>query len=80
MRRGAVRRELPPGEVPPYVASRLISVRAYDAGAMMIAASVCEGTAVAGALEEMFADSAVAYVHLHNAKRGCFSCRASRVA
>lgn len=80
VRRGAVRRELPPGEVPPYVASRLISVRAYDAGAMMIAASVCEGTAVAGALEEMFADSAVAYVHLHNAKRGCFSCRASRVA
>ena len=47
---------------------------------MMIVASVCEGTAVAGALDELFADSAVAYVHLHNAKRGCFSCRASRVA
>jgi len=79
VRRGAVRRDLQPGEVPSYVSGRLISVRAYDAAAMMIAASVCEGSAVAGALDELFADPAVAYVHLHNAKRGCFSCEAIRV-
>jgi hypothetical protein len=27
----------------------------------------------------MLDDGAVAYVHLHNALRGCFSCRADRV-
>jgi hypothetical protein len=79
VRRGAVRSDLAPGEVPDYVAQRLISLRAYDADAMIIAASVCEGTAVADALDGMFADAAVAYVHLHNAKRGCYSCLASRV-
>jgi len=79
VRRSAVRRDLQPGEVPSYVSGRLISVRAYDAGAMMIAASVCEGTGVAAALDELFADPTVAYVHLHNAKRGCFSCEATRV-
>jgi hypothetical protein len=79
VRKGARRRELEVGEVPPYVTSRLISVRAYDAGAMMIDAAVCEGPAVGAALDALFADPAVDYVHLHNAKRGCFSCLATRV-
>ena len=79
VRRGAVRGELGPGEVPPYVNQRLISLRGYDAEAMIVAVSVCEGSAVADALDAMFADDAVAYVHLHNAKRGCYSCLASRV-
>ena len=79
VRRGALRRELDVGEAPPYVTQRLISVRAYDTGAMMIDAAVCEGRAVGAALDALFADPAVDYVHLHNAKRGCFSCLASRV-
>ncbi|HEY2561263.1 MAG TPA: DUF1203 domain-containing protein [Caldimonas sp.] len=79
VRRGAVRSELAPGEVPASVTQRLISLRGYDADAMIIQASVCEGSAVAAALDGMFADAAVAYVHLHNAKRGCYSCLASRV-
>lgn len=80
VRRGARQRELPSGVVPPYVSQRLISLRAYDASHMMIDASVCDGAAVAEQLEQAFSNSAVAYVHLHNAKRGCFSCLASRVA
>jgi hypothetical protein len=79
VRRGALRSDLAPGAVPAYVAQRLISLRAYDTDAMIIDASVCEGSAVADALDGMFADAAVAYVHLHNAKRGCYSCLASRV-
>ena len=43
VRRGAQQRTLPPGEVPPNVTRRLISVRAYDAGHTMVAASVCGG-------------------------------------
>jgi hypothetical protein len=78
VRRGALRRVLPPGVVPPYVSSRLMSLRAYDAGHMMIDADVRDGGGVASALERMFGDRAVAYVHLHNAGRGCFSCVAHR--
>ena len=79
VRRGARQSTLPVGVVPPYVSQRLISLRAYDAGHVMIDATVCEGAAVAEQLEHLFCNLEVAYVHLHNAKRGCFSCLASRV-
>lgn len=78
VRRGAVRRTLPPDVVPPYVSNRQISLRAYDAAHMMVDAVVCEGADVARELARMFGDGAVAYVHLHYAKRGCFSCVAHR--
>ena len=74
VRRGSTRATLAPGAVPPYVSRRLMSLRAYDAGHMMIGAEVREGVDVATELERLFADPAVAYVHLHNARRGCFSC------
>ena len=80
VRRGARRSELPAGFVPPYVSKRLISLRAYDASHMMIDASVCDGPAVADQLRQSFSNPEIAYVHLHNAKRGCFSCSASRVS
>ena len=67
-----------PGVVPPYVSSRLMSLRAYDAAHMMVDADVREGADVAEALARMLGDPAVAYVHLHNARRGCFSCVAHR--
>ena len=78
VRKGARRAVLPPGELPAYVTRRWMSVRAYDADDMMIAADVCDGGDVRGILERFIADPAVAFVHLHNAKRGCFSCRVER--
>lgn len=69
---------MPAGHVPPYVTRRLISVRAYDAQGMMVDAAVCEGLAVQAEIERFFSDSQVAYLQLHNAKRGCFSCQVNR--
>jgi hypothetical protein len=80
VRRGSQRRVLGAGELPAYVSSRLISVRAYDAAAFMVDASVCEGTAVAAELDRVFSNAEVVYVHLHNARQGCFSCQVSRAA
>lgn len=78
VRRDAQTRVLAAGEVPDYVRSRLISLRAYDAAHMMVAAKVCEGQDVAAQIERRFADAKVSYIHLHNAKPGCFSCRVER--
>jgi hypothetical protein len=47
---------------------------------MIIDATVCEGPATAGVLQTLFQSKAVAYIHLHNARQGCFSCAAVRVA
>lgn len=80
VRKGAVQVFAAVGEVPDYVGSRLISVRAYDASHMIIDAAVCEGSRVAAEIERMFDEDGVDYLHLHNAKRGCFSCRVNRVA
>ncbi len=73
VRRGAQQSRPPAGELPIYVTNRLMSVRAYDAAHMMVAASVCEGRATAAEIEGYFARDDVAYIHLHNAKQGCFS-------
>lgn len=73
VRRGAQQSQPSVGELPSYITSRLMSVRAYDAAHMMVAASVCEGKATATEIERHFARDDVAYIHLHNAKQGCFS-------
>lgn len=66
------------GEVPEMITSRLISVRGFDAAHMMIEAEVVEGCDVADALDTVFDNPAVAYVHLHFAKAGCFAARVTR--
>jgi hypothetical protein len=78
VRRGARQARLAPGVVPAYVTRRLISLRAYDEAHLMVGAEVAEGDAVAGRLSALFADPGVVYVHLHNARPGCFSCAATR--
>jgi hypothetical protein len=78
VRRGARQAVSAPDVVPDYVARRLMSWRAYDANHMMVAAEVCEGRDVGAAIARTFDDPTVAYIHLHNARRGCFSCRAER--
>lgn len=79
VRRGATQRTLAPGEVPPYVTRRLISVRAYDAAGMMIGAAVRDGPEVRSEIERCLDDPRVAYLQLHNAKQGCFSCHVQRL-
>lgn len=78
VRRGQTRRVLAPGQVPDYVTRRLISIRAYDAEHMMVAADVVAGADTAHALVQLFTDPAVSYAQLHNARQGCFSCHVRR--
>src|SRR5687767_4901568 len=74
VRRNARQRTLPVDTVTPYVTSRLMSVRAYDEGHAIVDAAVCEGKVVAGQIHALFEQPAVEYIHLHNARRGCYSC------
>ena len=73
-------RELAVGEIPDSVRLRQISLRAYDAADMIVGAEVCAGDDVSAEIERQFADPCVSYIHLHNAKRGCFSCLVERAA
>ena len=64
--------------VPETIATRLIAVRAFDADAMMIEADVVEGTRAAETFERLLANPDAAYLHVHNAKRGCYAARVER--
>lgn len=79
IRRNAKQRTLEAGEVTPYVTRRQLSVRAYDSGDLLAAATVCDGAVIAAELDRQFSNADVAYIHLHNAKPGCYSCLATRV-
>jgi hypothetical protein len=65
-------------EIPDVARRRLMSVRAYDAQSLMVVSDVVEGVMLEQQIEKFFADPNVAYLHLHNAKPGCFSCRVDR--
>ena len=44
----------------------------------MLNAEAIEGPKTTSLIEQAFADPQVDYVHLHNAKVGCFFCRVDR--
>jgi hypothetical protein len=64
--------------MPEQLAIRTLSVRAYDADGMMTDADLTEGRDLTALIDRFFADPAVAYLHAHNAKRGCFAARIDR--
>ena len=66
------------GEVPGVLTARPISLRAFDARHDMVAADLAEGSALHGAIRSLLARRDVAYLHLHNAKPGCYAARAER--
>ena len=65
-------------QVPDYLATRMLSIRAYDREGMMLDADVVDGATLAPTIDRMFADGDVAYLHAHFAKRGCYAARIDR--
>jgi hypothetical protein len=67
-------------EIPEVLSRRLLSVRGFDAHGFMVKADVVKGAALAAAIEEFFAVENIAYLHLHNAKPGCYAARVDRAS
>ncbi|HVJ40931.1 MAG TPA: DUF1203 domain-containing protein [Dongiaceae bacterium] len=65
-------------EIPPVLPGRLLSLRGYDADDLMVEAEVVEGGDLEAELGKFFSSDAVAYIHIHYARRGCFACRVDR--
>jgi Protein of unknown function (DUF1203) len=65
-------------EIPQVLQHRLLSLRAFSRAGMLLDADVVEGTALAAALERLLAPAEVAYLHVHNARPGCFAARVDR--
>ncbi|HET9036661.1 MAG TPA: DUF1203 domain-containing protein [Myxococcaceae bacterium] len=72
--------EVRPGvnEVPEVLASRTLSVRAFDDAGQMVDAAVVNGREAGPAFERLLAVPGAAYLHVHNAGRGCYAARVDR--
>jgi len=71
----------PPADVaviPEQLAVRQLSVRAFDAAAMMLDAAVVPGIDLAATVRRFFGDDSTDHIHVHNATRGCWAVRVER--
>ena len=65
-------------EIPEVMRARIMSLRAFDAEHMMIDADLAEGAEVEPLIRRLLANPKVAYIHAHNANRGCYSGKIER--
>jgi hypothetical protein len=77
-REAAQEAHLAANEVPDSVRSRLLSFRGYDRDGILVGADVAEGRALEDVVWRLFANEQISYIHLHNARPGCYSCRVDR--
>ena len=66
-------------EVPAQQRRRLLSVRAYEATHAIVDAEVAPGTELEALIDRFLGDRNVSYLHVHNARRGCYACRIDRL-
>jgi len=66
-------------EVPAVLSIRkAISLRGFDAAGMIVDADVVPGPEVEPLILKLFENPVIAYIHAHNAGRGCFAARIDR--
>ncbi|HAK34763.1 MAG TPA: DUF1203 domain-containing protein [Pantoea sp.] len=66
--------------LPAVMSGRVLSLRAYDKKHFLRRADLCSGEFAEPLIHRFFADPSIDYIHIHNAKQGCFSCLAERLA
>ena len=65
--------------IPEQLTIRLLSIRAFDADGMMVDADVVHGEEAEPVIRGLLDDTRVEYLHIHNAKPGCYAARVDRL-
>lgn len=65
--------------IPEQLTIRLLSIRAFDADGMMVDADVVHGKKSEPVIRRLLDDPRVDYLHIHNAKPGCYAARVDRL-
>ena len=65
-------------EIPHMLRHRLLSIRGYSPEGIMLEAEVTEGAVLEEYITKLFQNSEIEYIHIHNAKPGCFNCSVVR--
>ncbi len=79
IRERAERAVLAPGELPEALfSSPLLSVRAFNAEGMIVAAELTPGPGAGAVFNDLLARDGVDYLHAHFARYGCYAARIDR--
>ena len=65
-------------EVPQMFRNRLLSLRAFDSSGIMVDADIIHGDCLESLIERMLANESADYIHIHNARPGCYAALARR--
>ena len=65
--------------IPEQLMIRLLSIRAFDVDGMMVDADVVHGEEAEPVIRGLLDDTRVEYLHIHNAKPGCYAARVDRL-
>jgi hypothetical protein len=64
--------------VPPALDRRVLSLRAFGMDGMMVDAALTQPGEADETIRRLFRDGRTAYIHAHNAVRGCFAAKVER--
>lgn len=78
VREGATQRYDRINEIPEVMRIRPLSLRAFDGDDMMVDADLADGAPTEALIRRFLDNPRVAYIHAHNAKRGCYAGRIDR--
>ena len=78
VREGADQAVMRKNEIPEMLRIRQLSVRAFDRAGMMLDADLVDGRDLESTIDRMFEIESASYLHLHNAKPGCFAAMVER--
>ena len=65
-------------DLPVQLTSRTLSIRAFDAAAMMLDAALIDGTDLSKTIDRLLDNPSVEVLHVHNEPRGCWAARVER--
>ncbi|MEZ5826168.1 MAG: DUF1203 domain-containing protein [Geminicoccaceae bacterium] len=66
-------------EIPEVLYRRTLSLRAFDSDGMMVDATLATGDEIGPAVSHLLERSDTAFIHAHNAIRGCYAGRIERL-
>lgn len=78
IREKALEANLPVNETPSHLNSRLLSVRGFSKKHHLQSADVVEGSVLKPAIKRFFEEADIEYLHIHNAREGCYHAKVVR--
>lgn len=78
VRERAIEARLDIDAIPPALATRTLSLRAFDRHGMMRDAALVDGVDAASTIERLLGLTGIAYLHAHYAAMGCYAARIDR--